>query len=117
MPLTRFAPAGVLFALAALAPASASAQSFDCAKASAADEVAVCRSKTLSRLDSEMADAYSAARRCAMMGMQGVLLDDQRTFLDERAACGADEGCLTPLYRARIKTLKAAEKEIGQGAC
>lgn len=118
MPITRSAAAvAALLALTAIAPNSAAAQSFDCAKATAADEIAVCRSRTLSRLDSEMADAYAAARRCAMMGMQGVLLDDQRAFLDKRAACGSDEGCLAPLYRARIKTLKAQEKEIGEGAC
>ncbi|GAB5374986.1 MAG: lysozyme inhibitor LprI family protein [Acuticoccus sp.] len=118
MPLISMRPvAGALLAAGLLAAPGALAQSFDCAKAAAADEKAVCASPALSRLDTQMADAYAAARRCAMMGMQGILLDEQRAFLAQRAACGADDGCLEKAYRARIRKLEADKAEIGQGAC
>ena len=118
MPSTLIRPAaGALVAAALLAAPGAQAQSFDCAKAAAADEKAICASPALSDLDTQMADAYAAARRCAMMGMQGILLDEQHAFLAQRAACGADDGCLEKAYHARIRKLQADKAEIGQGAC
>ncbi len=109
----------IALALAALplAAGPGRAQSFDCSKATAADEHAVCASPTLSRLDDKMARAYQGAKRCAMMGMQGVLTDSQRQFLADRAACGADEACLTRTYKAQIEYLNEQKKAIGQGAC
>lgn len=106
-----------LAAAIVLAAGPAHTQSFDCANATAPDEHAVCASPALARLDDELAAAYAGARRCAMMGMQGVLQESEEKFLADRAACGSDESCLTPLYKKQIEYLNEQKKEIGQGAC
>lgn len=93
------------------------AQSFDCSKAHAADEQAVCRSASLSALDDRMDDLYEAILKCALMGTRAAVTESQRSFLTRRAACGADEGCLTALYSARVDDLAGIRRDVGQGAC
>lgn len=84
----------------------AAAASFDCGRARAADEVTVCRTPSLSALDSEMGGLWYAYSRVPMlMGGNGNRGDAARAFLARRRACGADAGCLTRLYRARIRDL------------
>ena len=100
----------ILTALATLAAAClatpAAAASFDCGRARAADEVAVCRSPLLSALDSEMGGLWYAYSRVPMlMGGNGNRGDEARSFLDRRRACGARVACLTGAYRARIREL------------
>ncbi|MQT14462.1 lysozyme inhibitor LprI family protein [Segnochrobactrum spirostomi] len=90
--------------LVAAAPA-ARAASFTCAVAMKPDETAICGSMALSDLDVRMATLYGVATKLVAMGERGVLQDDQRRFLGERAACGADTACLTTLYQARIAVL------------
>lgn len=93
--------------LAACATAPARAASFDCAKAQAPDERAVCADPALSALDSEMGGLWFAYSRIPLlMGANGVRQDDAHAFLAARATCGADKACLTALYRQRIATLK-----------
>jgi len=107
-----------LLALALIvAPGAVTAQSFDCAKATAADEGAICGSRALSELDDKMATLYDEAARCAMMGTRGDLLDSQRAFLDKRAECGASVPCLRNIYHGRISELAKIKASIGQGAC
>lgn len=90
-----------------LAPASSRAASFDCSKASAPDERAVCANPSLSALDSEMGGLWFAYSRLPMlMGGNGNRRDEARDFLAARGKCGGDAGCLTALYQARIATLK-----------
>jgi uncharacterized protein len=85
----------------------AHAASFDCAKAVAADEVAVCRDGTTSALDSEMGGLFYAFEKVPMlMGANGARQDDAEAFLKTRAACGADITCLRRAYTARIAVLK-----------
>ena len=100
----------ILTALATLAAAClatpAAAASFDCGRARAADEVAVCRSPLLSALDSEMGGLWYAYSRVPMlMGGNGNRGDEARAFLDRRRGCGRDTACLTAAYRARIGEL------------
>lgn len=84
----------------------ASAASFDCNRARAADEVTICRTPALSSLDSEMGGLwYAYSRVPMMMGGNGNRGDEAREFLDRRRACGADVACLTNAYRARIAAL------------
>ncbi|WP_108661988.1 lysozyme inhibitor LprI family protein [Acuticoccus kandeliae] len=106
--------AGVLVAAALAGPAMA--QSFDCAAAATADEKAICQSGALSALDDEMAALFQDIESHAMMGVSGETRDSQRAFLTERAACGANDACLTKLYHARIAELTATKKAVGQGA-
>ena len=116
-PIAGLSLAFLIVAAAALSAGPARTQSFDCSQATGADEHAVCTSASLSQLDDQLAAAYAGARRCAPMGMQGILSDSEHKFLADRAACGADEACLTPLYKNQIQYLDEQKKEIGQGAC
>lgn len=85
----------------------AQAASFDCAKARKPAEIAVCKHRDLSELDTQMASLWYAYRRIPMlMGGSGVRMDDAHTFLRRRAACGSSTGCLRRVYRARIRQLK-----------
>lgn len=103
--------AAILAAIAAGAGAllislPAHAASFDCARARAADEVAVCRNPRLSALDSEMGGLWYAYSRVPMlMGGNGARMDAAQAFLARRAACGRNVACLAAAYRARIEEL------------
>jgi uncharacterized protein len=90
----------------ALRPAPAHAASFDCGRATKADEVAICRNPQLSALDSEMGGLWYAWSRVPMlMGGTGARMDEAQAFLARRAACGRSTSCLTAAYRARIEDL------------
>ncbi|MBJ3774118.1 lysozyme inhibitor LprI family protein [Acuticoccus mangrovi] len=110
---SRLRAATLALAMAGVGTSPAMAQSFDCAKASAADEVAVCRSGRLCALDDEMASLYEDVLAHALMGVSGETRDGQREFLEKRAACGADDPCLTALYEARIAELKKTREALG----
>lgn len=95
----------VLLQLAVTAPAQAA--SFDCSKATAADEVAICRDGGISALDSEMGGLFYAYDKVPMlMGSTGARHDEAEAFLAERAKCGADLTCLRKVYTTRIAGLK-----------
>ena len=89
-----------------LLPAPAHAASFDCARATKADEIAVCRNPQLSMLDSEMGGLWYAWSRVPMlMGGNGARMDEAQAFLARRAGCGRNIACLTAAYRTRIEEL------------
>ena len=107
--------AAILFAAFFLAT-PASAASFDCARARAADEVTVCRTPSLSNLDSEMGGLWYAYSRVPMlMGGNGNRAGEARDFLDRRRACGRAVACLTNAYRARIAELHRGLDEAMAG--
>jgi uncharacterized protein len=81
--------------------------SFDCNQARAVDERAVCASRGLSEMDVEMAVRFEMLTGLVGMGTRGDMGDAQREFLRQRRRCGADNVCLTGLYRARISKLKS----------
>jgi uncharacterized protein len=86
--------------------APAHAASFDCARATRADEIAVCRNPRLSEMDSEMDGLWYAWSRVPMlMGGNGARMDEAQAFLARRAACGRNIACLAAAYRARIAEL------------
>jgi uncharacterized protein len=90
-----------------LLPAPAHGASFDCARATRPDEIAVCRNPRLSELDSEMGGLWYAYSRVPMlMGGNGARMDAAQAFLARRAACGRNPVCLTAAYRARIEELR-----------
>lgn len=94
----------------------AAAQSFDCARATHADEKTICARPGLSALDDEMAGLYRDIMARALMGVRGEVRDRQRAFLAERRACRADAACIRRLYRTRIRRLKRIKQSVGQGA-
>ena len=89
----------------ALAPAQAA--SFDCARARSPDETTICRTPSLSALDSEMGGLWYAYSRVPMlMGGNGDRGDEARAFLERRRACGRNVACLSAAYRGRITDLR-----------
>ena len=98
-------PTLILCAILLSVPACAA--SFDCSKARATDERAVCASRTLSEMDVEMAVRFEMLTGLVPMGTRGDMGDAQREFLRQRTRCGASNNCLTALYRARISRLKS----------
>jgi uncharacterized protein len=85
----------------------ASAASFDCGKARAPDERAICADRALNDRDVRMALLYQLDRRFLAMGGRGALMDQQQLFLRQRSACGAKTACLKTLYDRRIADLRA----------
>ena len=96
-----------LFVVAVLWTTNASAASFDCSKAQAADELAVCKNADLSALDSEMGGLWYAYDLLPMlMGSSGARRDDAQQFLHDRASCADEVACLRKVYVARNAALR-----------
>ncbi|MCP5233761.1 MAG: DUF1311 domain-containing protein [Zoogloeaceae bacterium] len=94
----------VLAAFLGLTAFSASAASFDCAKASSRVEMAICASAELSRLDEVMAAAYAKAF-ASSADPESVKRGQRAWLLDMRNRC-QDETCLVAVYRQRTDTLR-----------
>jgi len=84
----------------------ASAASFDCKKASQADEKAICADRQLSEMDVQVATTYRLLRGLFAMGMRGNLGDSQLAWLEQRRACGANKACLKQRYQERLDALQ-----------
>ena len=83
-------------------PVLAAGPSFSCARATRADERAICRSSALRTADARMAALYRDIQHCTAMGGHGTNLDDQQAWLARRAECGGNSACISRLYRGRI---------------
>lgn len=103
-----------IFAAAALAPATAGAASFDCAKAATPTEHAICDNPQLSSLDDQTAGMYYTMISNGSLSPAKVsqVKAAQASFLTKRDACGANYNCLIDAYTAQIMYLKA---EAGEG--
>jgi uncharacterized protein len=100
----RLTGLSALLIVAAWQPAGAA--SFDCSKAKAADEKAVCADRQLNDEDVEMAVLYTHLKPLLGMGARGDMEDEQAAWLKRRAACGADRACVGKTYYDRIQQLK-----------
>jgi uncharacterized protein len=117
MPVPALRLAFLAGALAVAVP-SAHAASFDCTKAAAPDEIAVCGNPELSNLDTQMATLYSVRMEIPMlMGAKGAAQDEQVDFLKTRGQCGSDVACLTSAYQARIGVLNQTISTAMQDYC
>jgi uncharacterized protein len=86
---------------------AAHAASFDCTKAAAPDEIAICANPGLSNLDTVMATLYGVRMEIPMlMGAKGAAQDEQRAWLATRATCGGNVACLQSAYQSRIAVLQ-----------
>jgi uncharacterized protein len=90
----------------------AQAASFDCAKARAADEKAICASRELNDKDVTMATQYRLLKGLFAMGGQGAMQGQQQEWLKSRQACGGDVACLNQRYDQRLKQLDATWQRI-----
>ncbi len=113
--------AALLFAgaVAVAGQASANGTSMsNCADLTAPNEIAVCESVALTRLDTEAATLFEVRMMLPMlMGERGAAQDENQAFTEQLAACGADTVCLTSAYEARISTLKTTLESAMQEFC
>ena len=89
---------------------SATAASFDCAKAKSPVEKAICSDAELSKLDEELARAYKAAVQD--YPVVDYVRTRQREWLKDNSNCekGKLVGCLKERYHPQIKQLLDAKK-------
>lgn len=121
MPLSMLRLAGMIAPLAiavVFACGGAQAASFNCAKAAAPDEYAICANPSLSNMDTEMATLFRVRMEIPMlMGAKGAAQDEQRAWLQTRTACGASVACLGATYKARINQLNDTISGAMQDYC
>jgi uncharacterized protein len=105
--------AGVIAVIAVIGAAPADAASFDCAKAAAETEKAICAAPALSVLDeavsqafSELRDGFSAAGDGNKDVTLAALIATQRDWLRDRNQCRADIECLTRQHERRLAMLQ-----------
>lgn len=98
----------VLIAGLAFAATAADAASFDCNRARAPDEKAICASRALNDADVKMDTLFHVDAHLMAMGARGDLQDGQRTWLKRRQACRGDVRCLAKAYKDRLADLQAA---------
>lgn len=84
--------------------AQAQGPSFACAKATSATEKAICANKDLARLDRMSAAAFRQLRTELAMSEEEIV-DEQKEFLAQRDACGADVACLADRLKKRLSAI------------
>ncbi len=99
-------------ALLLLSSNMALAASFDCAKARAPDEKAICANRVLNDKDVQMATEYRFLKGLFAMGFRGSMQDDQQAWLKARQRCNSDTACLTARYNERLKQLQTIYDHI-----
>lgn len=102
----------IALALALVLPAVAQAASFDCGRARAPDEKAVCADRSLNDKDVRMSVLYEVNKRTLAMGGRGALIDAQQQWLRDRRGCGANRACLTRAYDRRLGELERGLERI-----
>jgi clan AA aspartic protease (TIGR02281 family) len=85
---------------------NAGAQSFDCKRARAPDEIVICSIPKLGTLDEKMVGMFLALRSASTESEKRLLTMEQATWLKERSVCGADSNCIQSSYERRIKQLQ-----------
>ncbi|PZR32455.1 lysozyme inhibitor LprI family protein [Caulobacter segnis] len=102
-----------VFLLAAAATPAAAA-SFDCGKARAADERAICANRALNDQDVRVDQLYGITRHLVPMGGRDAIIGEQRAWLKRRHACGANQACLTKSYDRRLVELNRVMERVYQ---
>ncbi len=88
-------------------PAAANgAPSFDCRRAAAPAEIAICRDPGLAGLDRELAEAFQQAQAAAASGDTADLSAQQRAWMRRRDACGTNVLCLRQTMAGRVAELR-----------
>lgn len=80
--------------------------SFDCRRARARSEVAVCSDAGLASLDRQMSGQFFNALRSARPGQRALLQRSRNRFLAYRNRCGSNS-CIAQAYRERIREIDA----------
>ncbi|MBU4436185.1 MAG: DUF1311 domain-containing protein [Alphaproteobacteria bacterium] len=96
----------------ALFAGSAGAASFDCKKARAPDEKAICAERALNDKDVRMDVLYDVNKHTMGMGARGALQDQQRDWLRDRHSCGRNKACLNRAYDQRLADLEKSLERV-----
>lgn len=88
--------------------------SFNCEKAEAVGEKAICADRELDDQDVEMSVLYTQVKPLLEMGARGDLEDGQVAWLKRRQACGGDRACLSKAYADRLLQLRTAFDELAK---
>lgn len=80
------------------------AASFDCSKASTKTEKAICGDQYLSKLDEDMAAAYSKALKTS--DRDGIKKEQRRWLKEILSACIEDKVCIGEAYENRLRQLE-----------
>src|ERR1700688_2084962 len=85
--------------------------SFDCRKAAAASEKAICANVTLSRLDFQLGRTWQTLLRAFDTDsvQETQMKQDQRAWIVRRTTCGDDANCIGKLYRDRLSALDGTD--------
>jgi uncharacterized protein len=85
--------------------------SFDCRKATAASEKAICANVTLSRLDFQLGRTWQTLLRAFDTDsvQETQMKQDQRAWIVRRTTCGDDANCIGKLYRDRLSALDGTD--------
>ena len=103
--------AGLGATVAPVLGGTAQAASFDCTRARAADERAICGNRGLEDKDVELATIFGLITRVVPMGSRGAIRDDQTAWLAQRARCGGSVACIRRAYDSRIAALRAVYQQ------
>jgi uncharacterized protein len=101
-----------LVVLPFVAATAAHAASFDCARAEAPDEKAICATPALNDADVRMNTMFDMEAELVAMGARDTLRATQKTWLASRSACMADVECLGAAYARRLAELQKVFKDI-----
>lgn len=108
----------IVIGLLLTAPAAIAAPSFSCGGNLSDTEAVICSDKVLSRLDSELADAYERKLESVGGREREALRADQKDWLDRRNRCRFDKGCIRRAYVDRFDTLSSgshADRDHSEG--
>jgi uncharacterized protein len=86
------------------------AASFDCGKATTAQEKTICNTPSLSSLDEKLAKIYKEAMANALDPQ--ALKNEQRAWLKETRSCNAVPACLERSYETRISLLLPKKSDV-----
>ena len=90
--------------------------SFDCKQHYQAAEVAICNNAELSILDNEISRLYVAVLEGGSRNRKQEAAAEQRTWIDERNACGANADCLSKTQHRRVAALARAARSTSSPA-
>jgi len=90
----------------------AAAASFDCGRARAPDEKAICANRALNDKDVKMTTMLVMEEHLLAMGGRDAMKDDQREWLHQRQTCKGNVKCLAKAYDDRLETLQKSFDEI-----
>jgi uncharacterized protein YecT (DUF1311 family) len=91
-------------------PTFADAASFNCAKASTANEIAICSDDELSTLDETLAAVYKQARGSVSDAKR--LKGEQVNWIKSLGTCDGNVDCLISAYRNRILVLDYLDGQV-----